>query len=279
MKTRLFTGSFVALTVLWLIFRGHMSLITSVVLLCTGLGYVEYDRLFFNEELSSPPVLRQLRMFFILSFSILAIRRGPEPAWIAVWLSIAVLAVRQVLDSERRNQFERSVAVFGLEVLGYFYLLGLFGFILPVLEMQEGRLWLLFLFLIVFLGDTAAYFVGMQWGKHRLAPHISPKKSIEGAIAAVVTAALVGFFWVVGVMKTDPLSSFGVKVIFFTPVLSLLAQAGDLFESMLKRSRTQKDSGNLLPGHGGILDRVDGLFLATPIFYFYLKFLLLPGDA
>lgn len=260
-----------AAVVVWLVFYGPVSAVTSVILLCTGIACVEYDRLFFAGE-TSPAALRQLRMFLLVGFTLLAIPRGTEAAWIAIWLSLIVIAVRHVIKSERRNRFDESVQNVSLEVMGYFYVLGLLGFLLPILEI--GRPWLMFLFLVVFLGDTAAYFVGMKLGKHRLAPHISPKKSIEGAVASVVASVAVGVAWCYGVLHEDLSSALSLQIITFCPILSALAQTGDLFESMLKRSRTIKDSGSLLPGHGGILDRVDGLFLSAPLFYFYLRFIL-----
>jgi len=273
MKTRLITGVLVAAVVIWLVFYGPLSLITSVILLCAGLGYLEYDRIFFSTE-TGPTQIRQLRMFLLIGLTLLAIPRGSEAAWIAVWISIMVLTVRHVIKSEKRNQFDLSVSSYSLEVTGYFYVLGLLGFLLPYLHLNGGRHWLMFLFLIVFVGDSAAYFIGMKWGKHRLAPHISPKKSIEGALAAVVASLVIGIAWSVGVLQEEVTSSLSLKLISFCPILSALAQTGDLFESMLKRSRTIKDSGSLLPGHGGILDRVDGLFLSAPIFYFYLRYVL-----
>jgi len=274
MKTRLITGLIVAFLVVWLIFRGPLSLITGVILLCAVLSYHEFDRLFFTATDGNPWV-RQLRMGLMIAFSVIAIAQGSTLAWAAVWIAMVALTVRHVLLSDRKNRFEESVAAYSLEVMGYFYVLGLFGFILPIVQIgYEGRLWLLFLFLLVFIGDSAAYFAGMKWGQHRLAPNISPKKSIEGAVAAIISSLLVGIAFIHWKTEISILSPTGLQILLLCPIVSVLAQMGDLFESMLKRSRTIKDSGSLLPGHGGLLDRVDGLFLSTPVFYFYLKFIL-----
>jgi phosphatidate cytidylyltransferase len=114
---------------------------------------------------------------------------------------------------------------------------------------------LLTLFLIVWLADIAAYFIGTWFGKHKLAPSISPKKSIEGAIGAMVVVGIV------------------IALIFHSVLWVLLALvtvvasiAGDLFESFMKRNAGVKDSGKILPGHGGVLDRIDSLITAAPVF-------------
>ncbi len=126
---------------------------------------------------------------------------------------------------------------------------------------------LLFTLVLVWVGDTAAFFVGRAMGKHLLAPVISPKKTWEGAVANVVASLLAGFAfykWQREVLLVDCL--------FVAVLVSIAGQVGDLFESAWKRGAGVKDSGNLLPGHGGILDRIDALLLAGPIvwWYFYM---------
>jgi len=127
--------------------------------------------------------------------------------------------------------------------------------------------------LVVFVGDTAAYFGGMTWGKRKLASEISPKKTIEGSFSALLASVVVTLLWTRFVYPEAMFPDNYWRIILAAPVLSLLAQLGDLFESVLKRSQMQKDSGSFLPGHGGILDRVDGLAFATPVFYFCLYYL------
>jgi phosphatidate cytidylyltransferase len=123
---------------------------------------------------------------------------------------------------------------------------------------------LLTLFLIVWLADIAAYFVGSRFGKHKLAPSISPGKSIEGAIGALV---------IVG-MSIAVIFHYSISMIFLAELTVVASIMGDLFESLMKRRQGLKDSGKCLPGHGGILDRIDSLITAAPVFalglvYFY----------
>jgi len=120
----------------------------------------------------------------------------------------------------------------------------------------------LLLLAIIWAGDTAAYYCGRAIGRHALAPKVSPKKTVEGAIAGLVgsiLAGLVGGVWFLG--DSWP------KVLLISSVTAITGQVGDLAESVLKRSAGVKDSSSIMPGHGGILDRLDSLFFAAPVFY------------
>jgi phosphatidate cytidylyltransferase len=117
----------------------------------------------------------------------------------------------------------------------------------------------------VWLGDTGAYFVGKAIGKHKLAPRLSPKKTIEGSIGGLLGAVL----GIVFARTAFDLPGTWTWMLVFALASGVLEQAGDLFESMLKRAANVKDSGKLIPGHGGILDRLDGIFFAAPLFVVY----------
>jgi phosphatidate cytidylyltransferase len=131
-----------------------------------------------------------------------------------------------------------------------------------------GIQWLFVIMLIVMTNDSAAYYTGCNFGKHRLYPLISPKKSIEGSIGGLVGslcgALLAKFTFFPQLTFQD--------VIVTSLVVGVIGQAGDLFESLLKRSFGVKDSGTLIPGHGGILDRLDSVLFAAPITYYYVLF-------
>ena len=136
--------------------------------------------------------------------------------------------------------------------------------VLPVValcHLQQVDPWLVVLVLaVVWLGDTAAYYVGRAVGRHKMAPVVSPNKSWEGAAASSVMALIAGAVWcwiVPGAIDW--------RVLLLALVANAVGQIGDLFESLLKRSAGVKDSGSLLPGHGGILDRVDGILFAAPV--------------
>jgi phosphatidate cytidylyltransferase len=120
-------------------------------------------------------------------------------------------------------------------------------------------------------GDTAAYFVGSTIGRHRFFESISPRKSVEGAVAGAVASVLVGALagpWLIGI--SVPIGALlGV-------LMAVAAQGGDLVESAIKRQAGVKDSGTLIPGHGGLLDRADSLVLLAPVVYCYLKLIAFP---
>ena len=126
------------------------------------------------------------------------------------------------------------------------------------LNEQSNRLWGLFLMLIVFIHDSAAYFAGSLWGKHKIAPNISPKKSWEGCLAGVLIVSLLLF-------STNCFSL--EKSIYLGIFISAMATTGDMCESYIKRRSNVKDSGTLLPGHGGLLDRFDAIFFLAPWWY------------
>ena len=137
---------------------------------------------------------------------------------------------------------------------------------------REGPRLLLFALVITWAGDTVAYFVGRALGKHPFAPHLSPKKTWEGAIASFAGSLLVGyaFSWWLSAPVPHLLAMAGVG--------NVAGQAGDLLESAYKRSAGVKDSGALLPGHGGILDRIDALILAIPAVWYYWILIYSPGN-
>src|SRR6266852_3495244 len=128
---------------------------------------------------------------------------------------------------------------------------------------RNGPLLLLFAMVIIWVGDTAAYFVGRSIGKHPLAPHLSPKKTWEGTVASFLGSLMVAV--VFARFMTVPLP----HLLGMAAVGNVAGQVGDLLESAYKRSAGIKDSGSILPGHGGVLDRIDALILAIPVVWYY----------
>ncbi|MCY4614509.1 MAG: phosphatidate cytidylyltransferase [Nitrospira sp.] len=155
------------------------------------------------------------------------------------------------------------IFLFGILYVGY-----TFGHFLWLRNQHDGALLVLFVLLVTWAGDAAAYYVGKTWGVWPLAPRLSPKKTIEGFLGGLIAAPLIawiGHLWFLpAVTPVDCL----ILGLLFT-VLGLL---GDLSESALKRSAGVKDSGSLIPGHGGMLDRIDSLLLNGPFFYYYMAF-------
>ena len=134
-----------------------------------------------------------------------------------------------------------------------------------------GAGYVLFLLLLIWFADSGAYFAGRAWGKHKLAPHISPGKTLEGVLGALGVSLVVTL---AGAMLLNLQPAQWPGFVLVCLVIVLFSIAGDLFESMIKRQRSVKDSSHLLPGHGGVLDRVDSLTAAAPLFLLALLWLL-----
>lgn len=149
---------------------------------------------------------------------------------------------------------------------GPLYLGGMLGHLVWLRAPEQGADAVIFVLAVTWMVDSAAYFGGRRWGRHPLAPVISPKKTVEGAVAGLaggVVTALVAHWWWFPLLTVA--ESVGVGLL-----LGCVGQLGDLAESMLKRRAGTKDSGGWIPGHGGLLDKVDSLVFTAPTFYYYL---------
>ncbi len=158
--------------------------------------------------------------------------------------------------------------------------------LIEIRQMAAGAIWVIYTLLVVWAGDIFAYFVGKAIGRHRMSPEVSPKKTWEGAIASVAASVIIGTLWF---QYAPGISSallragfigrrdgiFGLEqpsllpIVVLSAVVNFAAQFGDLVESLIKRGANVKDSGSILPGHGGMLDRIDAMLFAVPIVWAY----------
>ena len=153
-----------------------------------------------------------------------------------------------------------------MTLFGVLYL----GLTLSTLSMTRllplGEWLIFFLLLVTWASDTGAYLVGTLYGRHRLAPTISPKKTVEGLVGGLIGAIIVGYaarWWFLPALS-------GLDCLILATLLTITGLWGDLTESAMKRSVGMKDSGRILPGHGGMLDRLDSLLFTAPVFYYYV---------
>ena len=175
---------------------------------------------------------------------------------------IAMVAITAAMrDRELPNALPRAA----LLVFGIVYIFGCWKFAIPLREMN--RHWLMFALIINWIGDTGAYYIGSLIGRHRMAPRISPKKSWEGAAASVVFSLAGGIAYLWYFIPTVPVP----QMVTITILANVAGQFGDLAESAMKRGAGAKDSSQILPGHGGFLDRVDSTLFSMPVIYIWIK--------
>ncbi len=202
---------------------------------------------------------------------------GPDArAWAVLVAWVMLLLAWHVVRYERSGGQEASAFVAALG--GVVYLGGLGGLLLALRNLPHGWFWMLLALFTVWSGDSGAYFVGTAWGRHRMSPRVSPKKSWEGFAGHLVLGTLAAGLW------TWLAQQWGWAPPAFSPLagmatglyLSLLTPLGDLGQSLFKRQAGVKDSGHLLPGHGGVFDRIDSWLWAGPLLYGLVR-LLFPG--
>jgi phosphatidate cytidylyltransferase len=239
------------------------------VVLLLELAVLEYTKI--GEHWAPGGILKSLLVLvpaatFLLAGGLLpADRAGLEGAF--VWLALILITIGAgALAISARAPIEQGAASIGLLAFGTAY------FALPsasLYRLQVVDPWVLLLLLaIVWLGDSGAYYVGKTLGRHKLAPRVSPNKTWEGAIANLVAgllAATAWSFWRTGTVD--------LGIVLLAGVVSIAAQIGDLVESLLKRGAGIKDSGAILPGHGGMLDRMDALLFAAPVMWLGVELL------
>ena len=210
--------------------------------------------------------LAQRKGFFInrylgLIFGILL----PLPFYLpgeAMILTVAILCL--FIFNFHRHLKEQAIVGTALTLFGLVYVAWSFSFMTKIRALEHGDLWVFYIIFIIKMGDAAAYFIGKRFGKHKYAVHISPNKSVEGAVAGFVMTVVASVFSKL-YLRQIPLSHLVVLGV----LIGILGQLGDLAESLLKRDAGVKDSGHI-PGLGGVLDVVDSLLFTIPVTYYYL---------
>jgi|YNPNPStandDraft_1061719.scaffolds.fasta_scaffold37368_3 phosphatidate cytidylyltransferase len=232
-----------------------------MVLIATFLGLREYYRLCLPR---SKPIERTIGVALGLIFSILALYDKTSaivPFFVFAFLLLALLFM------VTSDSLGSSVSNFALTFLGIFYIGFLLSHVTLIRNMTEGKIWVLFLVLTVWAGDIFALFSGVLFGRHKLYPKISPNKTVEGLIGAILGSLLVALlysYFFLPFLNRWTVLPLGAGLGFF-------GQLGDFIESMIKRSAQVKDSGSLFPGHGGMLDRLDSFLFSAPFLHYFLS--------
>jgi phosphatidate cytidylyltransferase len=242
------------------------------------------------------PLYLPTYIFAGLFFLLIAISPGPTPAlstsgfaFIAVCAAMLAPFIFLAI-AMRRDELSSAFAAAMVSAFALVYIALPMASLAQLREQWQGSFFLLYLLLLVWAGDIFAYFVGKALGTQRMSPRVSPKKTWEGAIASVIASVAVGMLMAHyavpisrtllnarlielrdGVFTELPL----LPIVLLSILLNIAAQLGDLVESLIKRGAGAKDSGAILPGHGGMFDRIDALLFAAPVLWAYMAWRVL----
>lgn len=258
--------------VLYILFSGGYPLLLFTNLII-GIGTYEYYQMAENKGYAPFKILGIIFSLIIPNILFFA-HKGIIKINSSEIISIMVLAIisYRVLS----GKIEDSNKNIGITLLGVLYVSLLFSHIISISFLDNGGRWIIAMQIMVWVCDSFAYFVGMGIGKKIFKnglSHISPKKSVEGSIGGVIFTIL-SFYILQRVFNFLNMDISTIKILIFALVVSFIAQIGDLGESMFKRDFQVKDSGKILRGHGGILDRFDSLIFVLPIGYYILKYVV-----
>jgi len=244
----------------WIVVGGPAWLFALMIVGAAMLANWEFTRMF---QKAGVPVLREAGLLWGGLVTLAFVRPDRAGAAFAV-VVLGLLAASLDRGGAGPERWQR-VAV---TLLGVCYVNWLLGHAISLRALPDGVHWILLLVWVTWVGETAAYVVGSLAGRHKLAPGISPGKTVEGAVAqlaASVLAALTAGGWVFPGLHLRDALAVGI-------LLGVLGQVGDLVESALKRSVGTKDAGSVIPGHGGILDRIDCLLFNVPVLFYYVTY-------
>ncbi|MDO5556170.1 MAG: phosphatidate cytidylyltransferase [Clostridia bacterium] len=184
---------------------------------------------------------------------------------LSLTIIVALLFIQVIVTNMKTSISDIMITLFGICYITLFLLF------MPLLyKIQNGNFLIWFILIAAWGTDTCAYIVGIKFGKHKFTK-ISPKKSIEGCIGGTIGAIIIGLIYTIALNIFADLQISYIYIILITGFLSILAQIGDLSASSIKRTVNIKDFGNLIPGHGGILDRIDSVIFIAPFAYFLLQ--------
>lgn len=266
LKQRLITAAILIPLVVWAVFASSLATFTTLIVAVALLAAWEWHQMIGIQS----PGMRVMLAVDLIIVLYLAITQLNPYFIISIGILIWLIALVVILGFSNTSLAERLSQVFKNKIFGAISsILILTVFVVSSITLKAfsevGAFLFFFVMVTVWLADTGGYFAGKRYGKHALAPAVSPNKTWEGVAGGVLLASIwaIGFYWV----KTPT-----TITMFEWMLLAVLTVAvsivGDLFESLYKRAFSVKDSGSLLPGHGGILDRIDSLIAAVPVFTF-----------
>ncbi len=291
MLKRIATAVVLIPVVLVLILRAPVSVLAVIAGVVALLTIHEFLKL--TESYGVRPLRILTYIFCGIFFLLLALNFGNEKPLLSTAVFVYCLGFAAAIvpfvfltRAMRNEDLSTGYPASAASVFAFTYIALPMGMLVQLRQQWAGAFYLLYLLFVVWSGDIFAYFVGKSIGRHLMAPRISPKKTWEGAAASLIASVAIGcalFYY------AEPISSallraglitrrdglFGLErptvgpIIVLTIILNVAAQLGDLVESLIKRGANVKDSGAILPGHGGMLDRIDALLFAAPVLWYW----------
>jgi phosphatidate cytidylyltransferase len=258
---RWLTGLIIVPVLIYIIGLGPRWLFHLLVLTASLVGLIEYYGLAASDL---PKLIRRASYFVtVLIFVVFYMRQFLLiPVIIVLWAFVPMTFF--MLSRQSPNQ--QQTADMSKSVLGPVYIVLPLAMLVMIDLQPNGKLWIFFLLVVIFANDTGAFYLGKLFGKHKLYERISPGKTWEGAIGGLL-CGVIAALWFLHILR---LHKIDLSVLLLVLALSMVGQIGDLAESMLKRNHGVKDSGKILPGHGGMLDRIDSLLFSIPVLYIFL---------
>jgi phosphatidate cytidylyltransferase len=265
LKARIVTAVILVPIVIAFIFLVDTIWFSALFALIVAIGAWEWaglskvgDKLKYSYVIATLAIL--LTIYWLDSYSLYI---GIALAGVVYWLSAIVLIISY---QKQRNLLPRNSSI--LMLVGFLLLIPMWSSLTILKSYSDnGPTLIMLLMLLIWGADTAAYFAGKKWGKRKLAYHVSPGKTWEGTMAGIASSIVIAVCYVIVSNKNSDDSLLFIGLSILTVIASVF---GDLMESIVKREAGQKDSGNILPGHGGVMDRIDSLTSASPIFVFGL---------
>lgn len=258
---RWITGLLALPLLIVIIARGGSTLFAGCIAIVAGVALWEYYRIVFHPQQRSVPSMVPL-LGYLIGVAVIGAAHSGEPAAI-----IAILTANLILAAVLGLIYFKTVAtipeILCKQLAGSLYIPLSLAYLVLLRAGDHGVTWIFFVVCVIFAGDIGAFYAGTYLGRNALCPSVSPKKTIEGALGGLAANLLVGGLFFLFALPPLPWG-FGVVALV---AMGAFGQVGDLFESVLKRAAGVKDSGGILPGHGGILDRIDALLFAAPLAY------------
>ncbi len=270
MKTRIISGLIYSIFLVAILIINVEIVDTIVIFAISAIGMYEYMKAFKTAGYNPVSWVGYIGCLGLFAMGGI-IQNGEKIMYLRVFLPIAIilLFIYAILTNLKTNIMDIMITCFSLVLIPF-----MFSFMKLVLLMEHGRIILLYVLFGAFASDIFAYFIGSKFGKKKLCPNISPKKTVEGSVAGII--GVVVSYIVLTIISNN---YFGLSINFMVIIISgviiaVIGQFGDLTASAIKRFCKIKDFGSIMPGHGGILDRFDSVMFVAPIVYILFKFFL-----